>query len=47
MRPFWLIAGLFLLLGLGSACRTPDLPPAPGCARLASGLAYCPPSTEP
>lgn len=42
MRPFWLITALFLLLGIASACRTPEAPPGAGCTRLASGLEHCP-----
>ena len=42
MRPFWLIAGLFLLLGIGNACRIPAQAPTAGCLRFASGLLYCP-----
>jgi hypothetical protein len=47
MRPFWLIACLFLLIGIGGACRTPDEAPAAGCTRFASGLQHCPESTSP
>lgn len=44
MRPLWFITLLFVLLGIANACRTPDLPPAAGCTRLASGLEHCPDS---
>lgn len=42
MRTLWLIAGVFVALGIGNACRTPDTAPSAGCIQLASGLQHCP-----
>jgi hypothetical protein len=41
MRPLWYIAALFVLLGIGNACRTPEQAVPDGCNRLASGLIHC------
>lgn len=44
MRTIYLILGVFVLMGVGAACRTPALVPA-DCAEFVPGLAQCPPQT--
>lgn len=40
MRIVYLTLGLFILLNIGAACRTP--PPAPeGCELVSTGLLHC------
>lgn len=40
MRILYLTLGVFVLLNVGAACRTPSAP-APDCARVAGGLVHC------
>lgn len=40
MRILYLTLGVFILINLGAACRTPA-GPADGCERLGGGLVRC------
>ena len=41
MRVVYLALGVFLLLNIGAACRTPPVASA-GCELVAGGLVHCP-----
>lgn len=41
MRPLYFTLSLLMLLGIGSACRTPTALPD-GCRAVAPGLTHCP-----
>lgn len=40
MRFVYLTLGLFILLNIGAACRTPS-PPPQGCEHVSAGLLHC------
>lgn len=45
MRIIYLTLGLYILINIGAACRTP-VEIAEGCERVGSGLVHCAPATD-
>ncbi len=45
MRIIYLTLGLYVLINIGAACRTPVVL-AEGCERISGGLVHCPPTEQ-